>query len=114
MDLNEAAQRIFKRHWLLIALLTVIGLAAPLLLAQRQGVDYTASARLIIGGQDTRDGQEANALADTALGLATSPDVLDRAIGASRVQRNAPAVAPNVHVDPVGTSGVLDLTVTDR
>jgi capsular polysaccharide biosynthesis protein len=114
VDLNEAAQRIFKHHWVLIALVTLIGLGVPLALAQRQGDDYVANARLIIGGADTRDAQEAAALADTALGLATSPSVLNRAISETGVRRADTDVATGVTITPVGTSGVLELTVTDR
>jgi hypothetical protein len=113
VDLNEAGQRIFKHHGVLIALMTVIGLSVPLLLAQVQGEDYSASARLVIGGVDTRDGQEAAALADTALGLATTPAVIAQAVSTSGATRDQVEVALNVQVDPVGSSGVLQLTVTD-
>ncbi len=41
-----------------------------------------ATARIVIGATDTRDGQEATALADTALALATSQEVVGRACGA--------------------------------
>jgi hypothetical protein len=113
VDLNEAAQRIFKYHWPLILLTTLIGLLIPVLLVQGQDDEYAASARIVMGSTDAKDGQEANALADTALALATSPGVLTEALETAGVQRDESDVSGHVRVDPVGTSGVLQLSVTD-
>lgn len=114
MDLNEAARRILRHHWVLILLVTLVGLGVPLLLDRLQSDSYVATARLSIGATDTRDGQEANALADTALALATSPEVVAQALDRAGVTRNEAAVAANIKVNPVGTSGVLELSVTDQ
>ncbi len=113
MDLNEAAERIFKYHWVLILLLTILGLSIPLGLAQLQDDAYVASARISMGADDARDGGEANSLADTALGIATSPGVLGKALETAGVQRDQAELATLVQVDPVGTSGILQLSVTD-
>jgi hypothetical protein len=88
VDLNEAAQRIFKFHWVLILLAVMVGVSIPALLFGSTGASYVASSRLVIGAEDARDGQQANALADTALALATSPAVLSEALGAAGVQRD--------------------------
>ena len=114
MDLNEAAQRIFKYHWVLILLMTIVGLAVPTLLAQSQEDTYVASSRIVMGAADARDGQEAAALADTALAVATSPGVLSAVLDAAGVDRTESEIAGNVQVDPVGASGVLQVSVTDR
>jgi capsular polysaccharide biosynthesis protein len=114
MDLNEAAQRIFKYHWVLILLMTVIGLSVPALLVASKEDAYAASARIVMGSADAKDGQAANALADTALALATSPGSLTTALETAGVQRAESDVADHVRVDPVGTSGVLQISVTDR
>lgn len=113
MDLNEAAQRILKHHAVLIVLLVALGLAVPVLMDARAGDTYTATARLTVGGADTRDAQEASALADTALGLATSPSAVGQAISDANVRRDVDEVTERVTVQPVGASGVLQLTVTD-
>src|SRR5688572_14848273 len=113
VDLNEAAQRIFKFHWVLILLTVMVGVSIPALLFGSTGASYLASSRLVIGAEDARDGQQAAALADTALALATSPAVLGEALGAAGVQRDPSEVAEQVSVDPVGSSGVLQLSVTD-
>ncbi|MDK3257097.1 hypothetical protein [Blastococcus capsensis] len=113
MDLNEAAQRIFKYHWVLILVTVIVGISIPLLLSRLDDDAYAASARLVIGSADARDGQEANALADTALAVATSPEAIAEALQQAGVDREPSAVAGNVRVDPVGSSGVLELSVTD-
>ncbi len=113
MDLNEAAERIFKYHWVLILLLTIVGLSIPVGLAQMQDDAYVASARIFMGTADARDGEEATSLADTALGIATSPGVVGKALETAGVQRNQAELATLVRVEPVGTSGILQLSVTD-
>ena len=113
MDLNEAAERIFKYHWVLILLLTLLGLSIPVGLAQLQDDQYVASARIFMGAEDAKDSDEANSLADTALGVATSPGVLGEALMTAGVQRNQAELAMLVRVEPVGTSGILQLSVTD-
>lgn len=112
MDLNEAGQRIFRRHWVLILLLTMVGLAVPVAMAKLQDPTYVAVARVDLGSE-ARGSQEANSLADTALALATSPDVMKTALAQAKVQRDGDVVAAEVQVAPVGTSGVLELSVTD-
>jgi capsular polysaccharide biosynthesis protein len=113
VDLNEAAQRILRRHWVLILLLTLIGVSIPIALIRMQEDSYVATARIMIGAADTRDGQEATALADMALALATSREVVGRALNEADVHRDPVALAEDVQVEPVGTSGVLELSVTD-
>jgi hypothetical protein len=114
VDLNEAAQRILRRHWALILLLTVVGLSVPVGLLRMQEPSFEATARIVIGAVDTKSGQEATALADTALALATSPDVLERTVADAHVVRDPALLVEQVQVEPIGTSGVLELSVTDR
>jgi capsular polysaccharide biosynthesis protein len=114
VDLNEAAERIFKYHWLLIAVVTLLGLAVPFALVQMKDDAYVSSARFVMGAEDARDGQQANALADTALALATSPGLVEKAVEAAQVQRDVAEVAGEIRVDPVGAGGVLQLSVIDR
>ncbi|SFL25618.1 hypothetical protein [Geodermatophilus ruber] len=113
MDLNEAAQRILRRHWVLIVVMTVIGLSIPVALLRLQEDTYEATARIVIGAGDARDSNEATALADTALALATSEGVLGRALEQAGARRDPVIFVEQVQVEPVGTSGVLELSVTD-
>ncbi|MGY1620133.1 hypothetical protein ACI797_25625 [Geodermatophilus sp. SYSU D00691] len=113
MDLNQAAQRILRRHWLVILVMVLAGVAVPLQLARMQEPTYQASARLTIGTWDTRDVQESSALADTALAIATSRDTVTAALQAADLWRPRVTLVENVQVASVGTSGVLELTVVD-
>jgi len=113
VDLNEAAQRILRRHWVLILLVTLIGVGVPAALIRAQENTYLATARIVIGATDTRDGQEATALADAALALATSRDVVGRVLTQTGLDRDPTAISEEVQVEPIGTSGVLELSVVD-
>ena len=112
MDLHDVGQRIFRRHWALILLLTLVGAAAPLLLVQDLGPSYVATARFVIG-DDGLVKTDGTSLADTALGLATSSVVIDKVLKDAKLHEDPALVATEVTVAPVGTSGVLDLSVTD-
>ena len=112
MDLNEAAERIFKYHWVLILLTTILGLSVPLVLAQQQEDSYVASARIDMGAQEVRDGEQAAGIADAALAIATSPGVLDRALTAAGAQGPQALLETLVQVEPVGASTVVQLSVT--
>jgi capsular polysaccharide biosynthesis protein len=114
MDMNQAAQRILRRHWAVILLLVAVGVCVPLALDRYQSPVYEGSARFTIGSPDTRDGQQAGALADTALALATSPETVAAAVTESQYARDPLAVAEQVRVAPIGSSGVLEVTVTDE
>ncbi|MGY1779692.1 hypothetical protein [Geodermatophilus sp. SYSU D01036] len=113
MDLNLVAQRILRRHWAVILLLVLVGISVPVALDRMQEPRYEASARFTIGSWDARDAQEASALADTALALATSPEAVERSLAQVGIVRDPVAVVEAVQVAPVGTSGVLQLTATD-
>jgi capsular polysaccharide biosynthesis protein len=114
VDIYEAGQRIFRRHWALILLFVLIGLSVPLVLDRLQATDYQGTARLDLG-IETHSGQASSSLADGALGFVTSPDVLGAALKTAKVQRDVQEMITNqdIRVTPVGTSGILDISVTD-
>lgn len=112
MDLKDVAQRIFKRHALLILLFTLLGLAGPFVVENLLGTNYQATARVDLG-PDANGTQQSTSLGDMGLGLATSPQVVTTALKAAKVDRAVVDELPNIQVAPVGTSGVLDVTVTD-
>lgn len=114
MDLNDAAQRILRHHWILIAIVALLGFSVPLVSALFQERMYASTARVVLGAPDTRDGQEARALADTALGLATSSEVLDGALAETGVEREPSGVADRLRITSIGTSGVLELYLSDE
>src|SRR5207248_6065006 len=81
----------------------------------RAGTSYTASARLVLDTPDPKSRTEAAAIADTAQAIATSPAQVQAALQRIRLDRDSINVADHdVTVRPLGTSGVLQLSVKDR
>jgi capsular polysaccharide biosynthesis protein len=118
MELNEAGRRIFRRHWRLIALCVGLAVAAVLLvgLVRGHGPTYTASARLVLDTQDPKSRTESGVISDWAKGVATSPGQVGMALAHANIKdRRAAEVAKNhVSVRSLGSSAVLQLSVSDR
>src|SRR5437867_8360961 len=115
VELEEAFRRIVGQHWRLIVCFVVIGLAVAPLIHLRAATAYTASARLVLDTPDPKSRTEAGAIADTAQAIATSPAQVQAALSRIGVHRDPLSVANNdVTVRPLGTSGVLELSVIDR
>lgn len=115
MELGEAFRRIVGQHVWLIACLVIAGLVAAALVHQGASKTYTSSTRLVLDTQDPKSRSEAAAIADTGQAIATSPAQVRSALSRAHVRRDPPEVAANhVSVRPLGTSGVLELSVSDR
>ena len=116
MELHELARRIFGQHWLLILFFLLLGawLAAAVHLGGER--TYTASARLVLDTQDPKTRAESIAIADTASAIATSPAQVEGALRDAQVPgRDSVKVSRNdVSLRGLGTSGVLELSVSDR
>lgn len=114
MEINEAGRRIVGEHWRLILLFLLAGLIGAYLLVGGSR-SYTATARLVLNTPDPTDRASAIAIADTGNALATSPAEVTRALRAAHVSgRDGTTVAKHVSVRGLGTSGVLQLSVTDK
>jgi len=113
VELRDALQRIVKQHWVLIASCVVVGLVLGALLA-RNPATYTASTRLVLGTADPTSRVESNAIADTGKAIASSQAEVSGALRDAHVDRDANSVAKHVSVKPLGTSSVVQLTVSDK
>jgi capsular polysaccharide biosynthesis protein len=115
MELNDALHRLVGQHWRLLAACLLLGLILGLLFAPH-GAQYSASARLVLDTPDPVARQQSEAIADTAKAIATSPSQVSRALKRAGVQRGDPAdfAKQHVSVKALGTSGVLELSVSDR
>jgi capsular polysaccharide biosynthesis protein len=114
MELNEVARRIFRQHWLLIAGAVALGIAVAVLHANGSRT-YTASARLVLGTDDPKSRTESGSIADAGKAIATSPTQIREALAKAHVTDRDPSkVAGNVSVSALGTSGVVQLSVTDK
>ncbi len=113
MELNEAANRILRGHLKLIAALVLLGLALASGVYFAGGVKYTAASRVQLGTPDPQDPAQAVAIADTARAVVTSPSHVQSAISVADVNRTVPEVTKAITVQPLGSSGVVELSVTD-
>lgn len=115
MELNDALRRIIGQHWRLLSACLVGGLVLGLLFAPHGRV-YSASARLVLDTPDPVARAQSEAISDTAKAIATSPSQVSAALRRAGVQRGDPADFAKNHVSvrALGSSGVLELSVTDR
>jgi capsular polysaccharide biosynthesis protein len=116
MELNEVGRRIVGQHWVLITVFVVFGLAVAAVLTERTATElYTASSRLVLDAPDPTSRAESTALADTAKAIATSPGRVREALASAGVSgRDADEIAAKrVSVRSLGSSGVLELAVSD-
>ena len=114
VELNEAFRRIVLQHVRLIACFVITGLAVGALVHRATGKTFTTSARLALDTQDPKSRTEAAAIADMGQAIATSPAQIRKALNRSQVRRDVAGVARRIAVRPLGTSGVLELSYSDR
>jgi capsular polysaccharide biosynthesis protein len=114
MELNDALRRIVGQHWRLLGACVLGGIMLGLLFAPR-GTHYATSARLVLDTPDPVARQQSSAYADTAKAIATSPSEVSKALRRSGVGGVDPAEfgAKHVSVSALGSSGVIELKVTD-
>jgi capsular polysaccharide biosynthesis protein len=115
VELNDAARRILGQHSWLILAFVVLGVAAAALMHRGDVATYTASTRLVLDTKDPESRAESAAIADTAKAIATSPAQIRDALVRANVRGRDPIeVAEDVSVRGLGSSGILQLAVSDR
>lgn len=111
MELNDVVRRILVQHWRLILLITIVPVWLAALWHVNDTATYTASSRLVLDTPDPETRAESTAIADMARAIATSPSQVRAAVGAADL---SPRDDVGVSVHALGSSGVLELSVTDR
>jgi capsular polysaccharide biosynthesis protein len=117
MELSEVAKRIVWQHRLLILCMLAIGIGVATVEIRREPHHtYTASARLVLGTPDPASRVGAGVIADTANAIATTPIQTAAALRAAGVTGRDPIAFAQHHVavQALGSSGVIQLSVTDR
>lgn len=116
MELNDVARRVLGHHWWLIVVFVLLGIGAAGLMHRGDVEMYTASTRLVLDTPDPETRAESIAIADTAKAIATSPSQVRDALRESNVTGRNPVKLAREHVSvrALGTSGVLELSVSDR
>lgn len=114
MEASETLRRIFWRHrWLLIALVILpVAVVVPFL--ERQPPSFAATAHVQGAGQIPTVDTQVQAVQAQVSAVATNPAIVRKAISDAHVQRDALTVARHhVSVTPLGTSAVMQVTLTD-
>ena len=114
MELGEVIGRIFGRHRKLIAALILAGLLAGFAIHLDDAPQYSASARLVLDTSDPEDQAQSGVIADTTRAIASGPSLVREALATIGVRRDATELARrHVSVQALGSSGVMQLSVTD-
>jgi capsular polysaccharide biosynthesis protein len=111
LELNDVVRRILVQHWRLILLLTIVPVWLAALWHVNDTATYTASSRLVLDTPDPETRAESTAIADMARAIATSPSQVRAAVAKAGL---SPRDDVGVSVHALGSSGVLELSVTDR
>src|SRR5258706_5437262 len=114
MEVDELTLRLLRRYWLILvaAIVVPVGLAAAYVTYQPS--TYTAHTRIIASAQTPRAQAEAAALASQVNAIATSRDLVAKALTGAGIARDPDAVAASVTVTGLGSSALVDLAYTDR
>jgi capsular polysaccharide biosynthesis protein len=116
MELNEVFRRIVGQHWKLIALCFLAGVGVALALRADTQPLYSGSARIVLDAPDPESRAEAVAIADTAKAIATSPAQVEAAMKQVGITGRDPTAIAEHHVavSGLGSSGVIEISVSDR
>lgn len=112
MEIDEVAARLVRQYWALLAVCLLVPLAIVGTLVARQPVMYAADARIITSSQVPVTASEADAIVSQVQGIASGPAALNQALRKAGVSGTFPA--KNLSVVGLGTSQVVDITVTDH
>jgi capsular polysaccharide biosynthesis protein len=114
LELGEVIGRIFGRHRKLIAALILAGLLAGFAIHVDDAPQYSASARLVLDTSDPEDQAQSGVIADTTRAIASGPSLVRGALARIGARRDATELARRqVRVQALGSSGVMQLSVTD-
>jgi capsular polysaccharide biosynthesis protein len=115
MQINDAFQRIVAGHAKLLAVFVVLPVLVIALLSLGHQTDYVASARIQASSSTNGSDTEADSVLNRVKGVATSTAVVGQAINAAHITGRSPVkVAAEVNVTRLGSSTVLDISVTDQ
>lgn len=114
MEAHEALSRIVVRHAWLIAITVILGIFGGLAVAHSIGTHYLGTARFQAATTAPSSDTEAAAVSDRIKGIATSPQVVQGAIADANVNRSLREVKAAITVSRIGSSAIVDVTVSDR
>jgi capsular polysaccharide biosynthesis protein len=115
VEIDEVAARLLRQYWVLLVICVAVPLVAISLLTARQPAMYAASARIITGSAVPQSSAAADAVASQVEALATGRTAVAQALQSAGADRNlGNFIGSSIAVSGLGSSQVIDLTITDR
>ncbi len=115
MGLSEPYRCIVSGHWRLITWFVLLPIAAVAALGSTASTKFVATARIQASSATLGSDTEADSLLNRVKGVATSTSVVAQAMRTAHISgRDAAEVAGEVSVTRLGSSTVMDISVTDR
>jgi capsular polysaccharide biosynthesis protein len=115
VEIDEVAARLLRQYWAVLAVCMVVPLVAVAFLTAKQSNIYAASARIITGSTVPQTSAAADAVASQVEAIATGRSAVTQALHAAGAHRNLnDFISQDIAVSGLGSSQVIDLTVTDR
>lgn len=115
MEIDEVAARLLRQYWMLLVICVAVPLVAISFITAKQPAVYAASARIITGSVVPQSSAAADAVASQVEALATGRTAVAQALQSAGADRNLSSfIGNNIAVSGLGSSQVIDLTVTDR
>lgn len=115
MEIDEVAARLLRQYWAVLVVCVAVPLVAVSYLTAKQPAMYAASARIITGNEVPQTSAAADAVANQVQAIATGRSAVTQALQAAGAKRNlSDFISNNITVSGLGSSQVIDLTVTDH
>jgi capsular polysaccharide biosynthesis protein len=115
VEIDEVAARLLRQYWALLVICVAVPLVAISYITAKQPAMYSAGARIITGSVVPQSSAAADAVASQVQAIATGRTAAAQALRASGADRNLNNfISNNISVSGLGSSQVIDLTVTDR
>jgi capsular polysaccharide biosynthesis protein len=114
VEANEVMLRIVWRHRWLLVILVVLPIAVVLPMRLAQSVSYSATADVQTQAAAPSASTEVSSILSQVSATATNPAVVQKAIDAAKVDRNAIDVAKHhISTSSLDSSGIVAVTVKD-
>jgi capsular polysaccharide biosynthesis protein len=115
VEIDEVAARLLRQYWVLLIICVAVPVVAVSFLTSRQPAMYASSARIITGSVVPQSSAAADAVASQVEALATGRTAVAQALQSAGADRNlGDFIGNDIAVSGLGSSQVIDLTVTDR
>jgi capsular polysaccharide biosynthesis protein len=114
VEANDVMLRIFWRHRRLLVILVLVPMVVVIPLRLMQPVKYSATANIEATSTAPSADTQVLSILSQVTAVATSPQVVQKAINAAKVDRNALQVAKHeITATSLNSSAVVAVTVTD-